>query len=68
MMWIEGGIPRDVFDQLHQQRMMGPTERYGKLSITGKFEYGGKYGHVGAYEAQIVPTEVLLLQWSPPAQ
>ncbi|MBM3154450.1 MAG: hypothetical protein FJ008_03865 [Chloroflexi bacterium] len=68
MMWIEGGIPRDVFDQLYRQQMMGPTERYGKISITGKFQYGNKYGHVGAYQAQIVPSEALLLQWSPPTQ
>ncbi|MBM3167140.1 MAG: hypothetical protein FJZ94_06815 [Chloroflexi bacterium] len=68
MMWIEGGIPRDAFDQLYRQQMMGPTGRYGKISITGKFQYGDKYGHVGAYQAQIVPSEVLLLPWSPPTQ
>jgi hypothetical protein len=66
--WIEGGIPKEVYDKLHQQRMMGPSERYGKVRVTGKFEYGAKYGHVGAYSSQIVPVEVELLLWSPPAK
>ncbi|MBI4304564.1 MAG: hypothetical protein HY665_09555 [Chloroflexi bacterium] len=65
MVWIDGGIPKEVFDSLAQQQMMGPLERYGKLRVTGKFEYGGKYGHVGAYDSQIAPSEVVLLDWSP---
>ncbi len=68
MMWIEGGIPKEVYDKLGQQQMMGPTERYGKVMMTGKFEYGGKYGHVGGYSAQITPTDVELLSWTPPQQ
>ena len=66
MVWIEGGIPKEVYDQLYQQTMMGPEERYGKVSLEGKFEHGGQYGHVGAYSSQIVPLEVELLPWSPP--
>ena len=27
MVWIEGGIPKEVYDQLYQQTMMGPEER-----------------------------------------
>ena len=65
--WVEGGIPKDVYDTLYQQQMMGPTERYGKVRVEGKFEYGAEYGHLGAFSAQIVPSEVELLQWSPPA-
>lgn len=68
MVWIEGGIPKEVYDKLYQQQMMGPSERYGKGRVTGKYEYGGKYGHVGAYSSQIVPVEVELLLWSPPAK
>jgi hypothetical protein len=68
MAWIEGEIPREVYDQLYQQAMMGPEERYGKLKLTGEFQCGGKYGHLGAYNSQIIPMEVVLLQWSPPAQ
>ncbi|MDH5364587.1 MAG: hypothetical protein OEW82_05410, partial [Dehalococcoidia bacterium] len=64
----EGEIPREVYDQLYQQTMMGPEERYGKVKLTGEFQYGGKYGHGGAYNSQIIPMEVVLLQWSPAAQ
>ena len=67
MVWIEGGIPKEVRDRLYRQTMMGPEERYGKVRIEGKFEYGGQFGHLGAYSAQIVPLEVELLPWSPPA-
>ena len=61
MVWIEGGILKEVYDQLYQQTMMGPKERYGKVRLEGKFEYGGQYGHLGAYSSQIVPLEVELL-------
>ena len=65
MLWVESGIPKEIYDQLYQQQMMGPTERYGKIRVTGKFQFGGKYGHLGAYESQITPSEVELLDWSP---
>ena len=65
MLWIEGGIPQEIYDSLYQQEMMGPTERYGQIRIKGKFEYGGEYGHLGQYEYQIVPAEVWLLSWTP---
>ena len=68
MVWIEGEIPSEVFNKLYLQQMMGTTERYGKIKVTGKFEYGGIYGHVGAYDSQIVPSQVELLQWSPSKQ
>ena len=66
MLWVEGGIPKGIYDKLNLQQMMGPAERYGKVKITGKFEYGGQFGHVGAYASQIVLLEVELLPWSPP--
>ena len=68
MIWVSGGIPKEVYDKLYQQQMMGPSERYGKVRVKGKFQYGGKYGHVGAYDSQIVPSEVELLPWSPPVK
>ena len=68
MIWVEGGIPKEVYDKLYQQQMMGPEERYGKVRVTGKFEYGGTYGHVGDYSSQIVPSEVTLLMLSQPAK
>lgn len=68
MVWVEGGIPQEVYDKLYQQQMMGPLERYGKVRVKGKFEYGAEYGHLGAYSAQIVPSEIEVLPWSPPAE
>ena len=68
MMWIEGGIPEGVYNKLYEQRMMNPLENYGKVRMTGRFEYGSQYGHLGGYSSQIAPTEVLLLPWSPPAE
>ena len=66
MLWIEGGIPTDIHDELYEQHMMGPSERYGKVLIKGIFQYGGQYGHLGAYEYQITYSEIQLLTWSPP--
>jgi len=68
MLWLEGGIPKEVYDRLYQQQMMGPSERYGKIRVEGKFEYGGKYGHLGGYNYQIIPSQVELLPWSPPEE
>lgn len=66
MIWVSGGIPKEVYDALNQQQMMGPVERYGKVRMTGKFEYGGQYGHLGAYAKQITPTRTEILSWSVP--
>jgi len=66
MVWIEGGIPKEVYDKAYKQQMMGPLEHYGKVKVKGKFEYGVNYGHLGSYNSQIVPLEVELLLWSPP--
>ncbi len=68
MVWIEGGIPKEVYDKLYQQQMMGPSERYGKVRLKGIFEYGAEYGHLGAYTSRIVPLEAELLPWSPPVR
>lgn len=65
MLWVEGSVPREIYDRLQQQQMMGPTERFGKLRIKGTFQYGGKYGHLGGFNSQIVPKEVELVPWSP---
>ena len=66
MIWIEGGIPTDIHDQLYEQHMMGPSERYGKVLTKGIFQYGEQYGHLGAYDYQITPSEIQLLDWSSP--
>ena len=68
MLWIEQGVPKEICDNAYQQQMMGPLERYGKVIMTGKFEYGEKYGHVGGFDSQIIPLDVELVPWSPPAE
>ena len=68
MVWIENNMPTEIYDQLHQQRVVGPLERYGKLRIRGRFEHGEGFGHGGGFVAQIVPSEVELLPWSPHQQ
>ncbi len=65
MLWVNGGIPIDVYNKLNQQSMMGPIERFEKIRITGKFEYGGQYGHLGGYSSQITPTKTELISWAP---
>jgi hypothetical protein len=65
ILWVNGGIPIDIYNQLRQQSMMGPIERFGEIRITGKFVYGGQYGHLGGYSSQITPTQVELFHWAP---
>jgi len=62
MLWIEGGMPKEIYDKLNQQQMMGPTERYGKLRVKGLFEYGGEYGHLGQFQYQLTSPTFELLQ------
>ena len=64
-LWIEGGLPLEVYDALYIQTEMGPNERYGKIEVTGKFDTGGQFGHLGAYDSKIVPSEAKLLPWKP---
>jgi hypothetical protein len=61
LIWIQGGIPHEIYQKLTQQQMVGPTERYAKIRITGKFESGGHYGHLGGNKYQITPTNVELV-------
>ena len=66
MIWAEVGMAKEVHDRLYQQHMIGPTERFGKVRLEGKFECGAKYGHLGGYSYQITPSNVGLLPWSAP--
>jgi hypothetical protein len=67
MIWVEGDLVPDVYDQLYTQDMIGPLERYAKLRVRGRFEHGGTYGHAGGFTDQIVPMEVELLPRTPVA-
>ncbi|MFH1486136.1 MAG: hypothetical protein ABIH46_08700 [Chloroflexota bacterium] len=67
IVWVEGGVAKEVYDKLYQQQMMGPAERYGRARVSGRLEYGGEFGHLGGYRYQITPSQVEILPWSPPA-
>ena len=66
-MWVDGGMPPEVYQNLVQRTpVRGYPERAGRVKITGRFDYGEKYGHLGAYDSRITPATVELLPWSPP--
>ncbi|MFC2036020.1 hypothetical protein ACFLUJ_07890 [Chloroflexota bacterium] len=65
-LWIEKGVPKEIYENAYQQQMLGPLERYGKVKVKGQFEYGEEYGHLGQYKYQIIPIEVGLIMWTPP--
>jgi hypothetical protein len=66
MLWFEGGIATDIYDNLYEQNMVSPDELYGKILAKGTFHYGGEYGHLGAYKYQISHSQIQLLSCSPP--
>jgi hypothetical protein len=68
LVWVESGIPREIFDKLYRQSdtPSGYTEHIGRLKVTGEFATGGKYGHLDAYQYKIAITEAELLEWTPP--
>jgi hypothetical protein len=68
LIWVEGGMTQDLLDRMYKQAVVpsGYSEDIGRLMITGKFESGGKYGHLDGYRYQISITKAELLEWSPP--
>lgn len=67
LIWITGNLGQDVYDNLSQQTNTpsGYPEHFGKVQITGQFQYGGKYGHLDAYNYQLTVISAKLLPWSP---
>jgi hypothetical protein len=65
--WITGPFPQTVIDRLYTQNdtPSGYPERYGKVRVTGTFQYGSKYGHMDAYQYQLVVSDAVLLDWAP---
>jgi hypothetical protein len=68
LIWVEGNMGEDVYEQLYVQTNTpsGYPEHYGKVKIAGIFQYGGKYGHLDAYDYKITASRGELLEWSPP--
>ncbi len=63
VIWINSGLPVEVYNRLSSQQAFpdGFVQHYGRIKVTGKFEYGGKYGHLGGFRFQITPENVELL-------
>jgi hypothetical protein len=67
LIWLAGSIPQSVLDALHTQTdtPSGYAEHFGKIRVTGKFEYGGKYGHLDAYKFRLTASTSSILAWNP---
>jgi hypothetical protein len=63
LIWIEGNLGQNVYDNLSLQSdtPSGYAERYGKVRVTGVFHYGGKYGHLDAYQFKMTVSAAELL-------
>ena len=71
LIWVEGGLPKAVYDKLYTESRQGFAPAYfGKLRLTARLDYGGTYGHLGGFRYQLaIPTiqpQVELLPWTPP--
>jgi hypothetical protein len=68
LIWVAGGISQELQNGLYTQTdtPSGYPEYFGELTVTGKFETGGAYGHLNAYQYQITITAAALVQWTPP--
>ena len=71
LVWVEGGLPKDVYDKLvTETRPNFAPAYYGKLRMTARFDYGGKYGHLGGFRYQLtipaIQPQVEFLPWTPP--
>jgi hypothetical protein len=63
VLWVKGDISRDVLDGLQEQELMGSTEHFGRVRVTGRIESGGNYGHLGGYSYQITPVRIESVPW-----
>jgi hypothetical protein len=67
LIWVTGSLGQNVYDNLYKQSVTssGYPESFGKIRVTGQFQYGGKYGHLDSYAYQLTVTSADLLPWSP---
>lgn len=67
LIWVAGGISQALYEKLYTQTdtPSGYLERFGKMRIAGKFESGGKYGHLNSYNYQITITSAIPLEGTP---
>ncbi len=67
MIWLTGNFPQDIHTGLNVQNNTpsGYPEYNGKVKVSGKFEFGGKYGHLNAFNYQIDVSSIEKIVWSP---
>ena len=65
--WFAGSLALDIQTRLYQNNSpaAGP-QHFGKLRVTGLFEYGGNYGYGKIYKYRITATKTEMLDWAPP--
>lgn len=64
--WIKGGLSAEVSSHLYLQpnNPTGYPAHYGKVDITGTFQYGAKYGHLDSYQYQLIVLESKTRPWA----
>jgi hypothetical protein len=65
--WVKNGLPADISKNLYLQpdNSTGYQAHYGKVEITGVFEYGGQYGQMNSYQYQLTVQSAKIIAWSP---
>jgi len=65
--WFAGNLPLDVQNSLYQNTSPAAgLQHFGKIRVTGLFEYGDNYGYGKIYKYRITATKTELLDWAPP--
>ena len=65
LIWVKSSLSTAIQSKLQRQQNTpsGYDEYYGYVRLEGRFEYGGPYGHLDAYQYQLTYTEVQVLPW-----
>ena len=68
LIWVSG-LTINLQSQLHSQSdtPSGYKEYFGKVRMTGVFNYGGKYGQLDSYIYQLRVSAAAVLLWEPSA-
>ncbi len=63
LIWAKNGLPENVTQglSLQPENPTGYPAHYGQVELTGLFEYGGQYGHLGAYRYQLTVRSAKLI-------
>jgi hypothetical protein len=63
--WFTGALPDEVEKGLFMQNNdpTGYPAYYGRIEVTGVFQYGENYGHMDAYKYQLQVTGAKLIEW-----